>query len=101
MNPIPIDMPNVSCFPASCLAFASVRQLDLDRYVQSSNTHYLDKMSLSPPVAAAVTGATYYAPSGGRVAAMGGAIGAGAVVTTYLTYSVIGKPYGSYGFLWF
>jgi len=46
-----------------------------------------------------MTGATYYAPSGIRVAALGGAIGLGAVGATYAGYTVIGKPFGSYGFL--
>lgn len=55
--------------------------------------------SLSPPFAAAMTGATYYAPSGLRVAALGGAIGLGAVGATYAGYTAIGKPYGSQGFL--
>ena len=57
--------------------------------------------SLSPPLAAMMTGATFYAPSGIRVAALGGAIGLGAVGATYAGYTVLGKPYGSYGFLFF
>jgi hypothetical protein len=54
--------------------------------------------SLSPPLAAMMTGATYYAPSGVRVAALGGAIGLGAVGATYAGYTVMAKPFGSYGF---
>jgi hypothetical protein len=48
-----------------------------------------------------MTGMTYYAPSGVRVAALGGALGLGAVGATYAAYTVVGKPFGSYGFLWF
>lgn len=55
--------------------------------------------SVSPPLAAALTGVTFYAPSGIRVAALGGAIGMGAVGATYAGYSVLGKPFGSNGFL--
>lgn len=55
--------------------------------------------SLGPPLAAAMTGFTIYAPNGIRVAALGGAIGLGAVGATYAGYTVAGKPFGSYGFL--
>mmetsp|Transcript_26045 Transcript_26045/g.63583 ORF Transcript_26045/g.63583 Transcript_26045/m.63583 type:complete len:194 (+) Transcript_26045:46-627(+) len=55
--------------------------------------------SVSPPLAAALTGFTIYAPSGIRVAALGGAIGLGAVGATYAGYTMAGKPFGSYGFL--
>jgi hypothetical protein len=55
--------------------------------------------SVSPPLAAALTGVTFYAPSGIRVAALGGAIGFGAVGATYAGYTVLGKSFGSNGFL--
>ena len=63
--------------------------------------HYTGFDSMSPPVAAMLTGATYYAPSGLRVAALGGALGFGAVSATYAGYFATNKPYGKYGFLWF
>jgi len=68
-------------------------QLDLERYTGVE--------SLSPPLAAMMTGVSYYGPSGIRVAALGGAIGLGAVGVTYAGYSVLGKPFGSYGYLFF
>jgi hypothetical protein len=48
-----------------------------------------------------MTGLTYYAPSGLRVAALGGTLGLGVVGATYTAYSIVGKPFGSYGYLWF
>jgi hypothetical protein len=54
---------------------------------------------VSPPIAAMMTGITFYAPSGLRVAALGGAIGMGAVGATYAGYASMGKPVGSYGYL--
>jgi hypothetical protein len=68
-------------------------QLELDRYTGFDST--------TPPVAAVMTGISYYGPSGIRVAALGGALGLGAVGATYAGYSLIGKPFGSDGFLWF
>jgi import inner membrane translocase subunit TIM23 len=68
-------------------------QLELDRYTGLDST--------SPPLAAAMTGITYYGPSGLRVAALGGALGLGAVGATYAGYTVLGKPFGSHGLLWF
>eukprot|EP00934_Nitzschia_sp_Nitz4_P008183 Nitzschia sp. Nitz4//scaffold98_size77359//16334//17006//NITZ4_005540-RA/size77359-augustus-gene-0.45-mRNA-1//1//CDS//3329560733//8173//frame0 len=56
---------------------------------------------LSPPFAAALTGVTYYAPSGIRVAALGGVLGMGVVGATYAGYTVLNKPFGSYGYLFF
>jgi hypothetical protein len=46
-----------------------------------------------------MTGVTVYAPSGLRVAALGGALGFGAVGATFAGYTVMGKPFGSNGFL--
>lgn len=46
-----------------------------------------------------MTGATYYGPSGARVAALAGSIGFSAVGVTYVGYSLLGIPYGSQGFL--
>lgn len=72
-------------------------QLDLDRYTGNS----VD-VPVSPIVAAGLTGMTYYGPAGIRVASLGGIIGCGIVSATYTTYKfILGKPYGSYGFLWF
>lgn len=68
-------------------------KLDLEQYTGVE--------SLSPPLAAMMTGATFYGPSGLRVAALGGAIGLGAVGATYAGYTVLGKPFGSHGFLFF
>lgn len=68
-------------------------QLELDRYTGFDTT--------SPPLAAMLTGVSYYAPSGLRVASLGGALGLGAVGATYAGYTAMGKPFGSGGFLWF
>lgn len=68
-------------------------QLELDRYTGFDST--------SPPLAAMMTGVTYYGPSGLRVAGLGGALGLGAVGATYTAYTLVGKPFGSNGFLWF
>jgi hypothetical protein len=46
-----------------------------------------------------MTGATYYGPSGARVAGLAGTIGMGVVGVTYVGYSLLGIPYGSQGFL--
>jgi hypothetical protein len=48
-----------------------------------------------------MTGVSYYAPSGVRVAGLAGAIGMGTVGATYAGYTALGKPFGSYGFLFF
>jgi hypothetical protein len=56
---------------------------------------------ISPALTAAATGATYYSTSGIRVASLAGSIGIGAVAVTYTTYSLLGIPYGSRGFLFF
>lgn len=81
------------CESISLISCFSSLQLELDRYTGFDNT--------SPPLAAAMTGITYYAPAGIRVAALGGALGLGAVGATYAGYTVLGKPFGSNGFLWF
>jgi len=67
--------------------------LELDRYTGIEST--------APPLAAMLTGITYFAPSGVRVAALGGAIGMGAVGATYAGYAAMGRPVGSATFLWF
>jgi len=67
--------------------------LELDRYTGFDST--------SPPIAAMLTGLTYYGPAGVRVGALGGALGFGAVTATYAGYTALGKPFGKYGFLWF
>lgn len=53
----------------------------------------------APVLAAAATGTTFYSTAGPRAALLAGAMGAGAVGTTYAVYSVLGIPYGSRGFL--
>lgn len=57
--------------------------------------------SSAPPLAAMMTGISYYAPTGLRVATLGGALGLGAVGATYAGYAALGKPVGSAGFMWF
>ena len=69
-------------------------QLELDRYSPID-------ASLSPFFGAAMTGLTFYSTSGVRVAGLAGTLGLGAVGATYLGYSLIGKPYGSFGYLFF
>ncbi len=54
---------------------------------------------VSPAFGATMASATYYMPSGPRVAALAGSIGFSAVAATYATYTVLGIPYGSRGFL--
>ncbi len=54
-----------------------------------------------PALAAFLTGATYKAQAGPRVAALAGAIGLGSVGVTYAAYSVMGIPYGQRGWLFF
>jgi len=66
-------------------------KLELERYTGVD--------SITPPIAAAMTGMTYFGPSGIRPAGLAGALGVGAVCATYATYTVVGKPFGSYGFL--
>jgi len=58
----------------------------------------LEKMA-SPAFAAFMTGATYFAPSGPRVAALAGSIGFATVGATYVGYYAMGIPYGFANFL--
>lgn len=67
--------------------------LEVDRYTGIESS--------APPLAAMMTGISYFAPSGMRVAALGGALGFGAVSATYAGYYAIGKPFGSAGVMWF
>jgi hypothetical protein len=53
----------------------------------------------APTVAAGLTGVSYFCTSGPRVAVLAGAVGAGAVGVTYITYGVLGWPYGRMGYL--
>ena len=69
-------------------------QYELDRYTGP----------IQPPAplfAGAATGATYYARAGPRVAALAGAMGAGAVAGTLGLYSALGVPHGRGGWLFF
>jgi len=68
-------------------------QLEIDRLTGIESS--------APPVAAALTGISYFAPAGIRVAALGGALGFGAVGATYAGYAALGKPVGSAGLMWF
>jgi len=54
-----------------------------------------------PALAALLTGVTYKAQSGPRVAALAGSIGLASVGVTYGVYSVLGIPYGHKGWLFF
>jgi len=67
--------------------------LELDRFTGFESS--------SPPLAAMMTGVSYFAPAGLRVAALGGALGVGAVGATYAGYTALGKPVGSAGLMWF
>lgn len=66
--------------------------LEIDRYTGFDSS--------APPLAAMMTGISYYAPAGLRVATLGGALGLGAVGATYAGYTAFGKPVGSGGFMW-
>ena len=68
-------------------------QLEVDRFTGIESS--------APPLAAMMTGISYFAPSGIRVAALGGALGFGAVTATYAGYYAVGKPFGSAGVMWF
>lgn len=78
-------------FQTDSYIFSILQLLELDRRTGVD--------SVSPPLAAALTGLTFYGPSGIRVAGLGGAIGMGAVGATYAGYTVLGKSFGSKGFL--
>lgn len=56
---------------------------------------------IGPALAATLTGITYKAQAGPRVAALAGAIGCVGVGVTYGAYSVLGIPYGQKGWLFF
>jgi hypothetical protein len=56
---------------------------------------------VSPAFGAMATGATYYATSGPRVAALAGAIGFSSVAVTYAAYTVLGVPHGKMNYLFF
>ena len=56
---------------------------------------------VGPAMAAFLTGVTYKAQAGPRVAALAGTIGLGAVGATYVGYTIMGIPYGSKGWLFF
>lgn len=54
-----------------------------------------------PALAALLTGVTYKAQAGPRVAALAGTIGLASVGVTYGVYSAMGIPYGNKGWLFF
>jgi len=68
------------------------------RYV-SSNSNLA--AAVSPTFAAAMTGATYYLPSGPRVAGLAGVLGMSGVVLTYTGYYMMGIPFASNRILFF
>lgn len=74
-------------------------QLEFDEVLGLSSISPTAASFCSPGFAAFMTGASYYAPSGARVAGLAGTIGFGAVGVTYVGYSMLGVPYGSQGFL--
>lgn len=74
-------------------------QIDLDEKLGLAAVSPTMASFINPAMAAFMTGATYYAPSGIRVAGLAGSIGLGAVSATYVGYSMLGIPYGSQGFL--
>ena len=76
------------------LSFLCFTQLDVDRYTGPISP-------AGPAVAAFMTGATYKATAGPRVAALAGTIGLGSVGLTYVAYSALGIPYGQRGWLFF
>jgi hypothetical protein len=55
----------------------------------------------APALGASAASATYFATAGPRAAGLAGVMGLGVVGATYVTYSVLGIPYGSQGFLFF
>lgn len=54
---------------------------------------------VSPAFGAGMTGVTYFATSGPRVAALAGVIGVGSVAATYTVYSALGIPFSSRGYM--
>lgn len=54
-----------------------------------------------PALASFMTGLTYKAQAGPRVALLAGTIGLGSVGVTYTAYSLLGIPYGQKGWLFF
>jgi hypothetical protein len=79
--------------------FATVLQYDFDEKLGLAAVSPTAASFCAPAFAAFMTGATYYGPSGARVAGLAGTIGMGAVGVTYVGYSLLGIPYGSQGFL--
>lgn len=69
-------------------------KLEIDRYTGPVQEP-------GPALAALLTGVTYKAQSGPRVAALAGSIGLASVGVTYGVYSVLGIPYGHKGWLFF
>jgi hypothetical protein len=83
------------------LSFLSptVLQYDFDEKLGLAAVSPTAASFCAPAFAAFMTGATYYGPSGARVAGLAGTIGMGAVGVTFVGYSLLGIPYGSQGFL--
>ena len=74
-------------------------QLEPDEKLGLSHISPFAASFVNPAIGATLASATYYVPSGPRVAALAGAIGFSSVAVTYAAYSVLGIPYGSRGFL--
>lgn len=88
-------------FPVFCVSLPNVLQFEIEEVLGIRNYSPAAASFVSPAIAAAATGATYFGTSGPRVAALAGTIGFGTVAATYTAYSVLGIPYGSRGFLFF
>ena len=82
-------------------SFLVVYQFEPDELLGLSRVSPAAASFVSPALGATLASATYYVPSGPRVAALAGAIGFSSVAVTYATYTVLGIPYGSRGFLFF
>lgn len=85
---------------------AGVLSIFYSCYEHAADTFEIDQYTgpvqpVGPALAAFMTGATYKAQAGPRVAALAGAIGLGSVGVSYAAYSVMGIPYGQRGWLFF
>ena len=88
-------------FRVNLIAFAYLLQFEFEEVLGIRNYSPAAASFVSPAFGAAAAGATYFGPSGPRVAVLAGSIGFGAVAATYTAYTLLGIPYGSRGFLFF
>ncbi|GKY93728.1 hypothetical protein MPSEU_000339900 [Mayamaea pseudoterrestris] len=75
-------------------------QLDIEDKLKIRAISPAAASMFNPALAATLSGVTYFAPSGPRVAGLAGALAFSAVATTYTAYSILNVPYGSRGLLW-